>query len=306
MKPDGQEPGQIVCADACDRRRVRKSFRKETYMNLNPRLRMTFLFSVLVCVLLPQIAQSDDQTPELTKDQIKQFLQTADVIKSKESGKGVTHPWRLTLSDGRITHDASFQVIDEHKSTMKLESGATEIGFVDSWKYNIAGYEIAELIGLGDMVPVYVERKWQGKLGSLSWWLPVMMDDAERVEKKIEPPNSDAWNKQIYRMRVFDELIYDTDANLTNVLIGKDWTVWRIDFSRAFRRSKDLHRPNDLVKCDRQLLEKLKALKAEDVSAKTKGYLNKEDVQALMTRRDKIVARFQQLAAQQGESKVFY
>ena len=275
-------------------------------MNLNPKLRMTFLFSVLVCVLLPQITQSDDQTPELTKDQIKQFLQTADVIKSKESGKGVTHPWRLTLSDGRITHDASFQAIDEHKSTMKLESGATEIRFVDSWKYNVAGYEIAELIGLGDMVPVHVEREWQGKLGSLSWWLPVMMDDAERVEKKIEPPNSDAWNKQIYRMRVFDELIYDTDANLTNVLIGKDWTVWRIDFSRAFRRSKDLHRPNDLVKCDRQLLEKLKALKAEDVSAKTKGYLNKEDVQALMTRRDKIVARFQQLAAQQGESKVFY
>jgi len=275
-------------------------------MNLNPKLRMTFLFSVLVCVLLPQIAQSDDQTPDLTKDQIKQFLQTADVIKSKESGKGVTHPWRLTLSDGRITHDASFQAIDEHKSTMKLESGATEIRFVDSWKYNVAGYEIAELIGLGDMVPVYVERRWQGKLGSLSWWLPVMMDDAERVEKKIEPPNSDAWNKQIYRMRVFDELIYDTDANLTNVLIGKDWTVWRIDFSRAFRSSKDLHRPNDLVKCDRQLLEKLKALKAEDVSAKTKRYLNKEDVQALMTRRDKIVALFQQLAAQQGESKVFY
>lgn len=275
-------------------------------MNLNPRSRMTLSFSVLVCVLFPLIAESDDQTPPLTKDQIKQFLQTADVIKSKESSKGVTHPWRLTLSDGKITHDASFQPIDEHKSAMKLESGAMEIGFVDSWKYNIAGYEIADLIGLGDMVPVYVERKWRGKVGSLSWWLPVMMDDAERLERKIEPPDSDAWNKQIYRVRVFDELIYDTDTNLTNVLIGKDWTVWRIDFGRAFRRSKDLHRPNDLVKCDRQLLEKLKALKAEDVSAKTKGYLNKEDVEALMTRRDKIVARFQQLAAQQGESKVFY
>jgi len=301
-----QAAAQIDCVGACAGRRVRASFRRETQMNLNPRPRMTFLFSVLVCVLFPLIVQADDQTPTLTKDQIKQFLQTADVIKSKQSSKGVTHPWRLTMSDGKITHDASFQPIDEHKSAMKLESGATEIGFVDSWKYNIAGYEIADLIGLGDMVPVYVERKWNGKVGSLSWWLPVMMDDAERMEKKIEPPNSEAWNKQIYRVRVFDELIYDTDTNLTNVLIGKDWTVWRIDFGRAFRRSKDLHRPNDLVKCDRQLLEKLKALKTQDVSARTKGYLNKEDVEALMTRRDKIVARFQQLAAQQGESKVFY
>ena len=243
---------------------------------------------------------------QLTKEQIKQFLQTADVIKSKESSKGVTHPSRLTLSDGKITHEASFQTVQEYKPVMKLESGATETNFADSWKYNIAGYEIAELIGLGDMVPVYVERKWQGKVGSLSWWLPVMMDDAERTEKKIEPPNPDAWNKQMYRMRVFDELIYDTDANLTNILISKDWTLWRIDFTRAFRRSRELHRPNDLVKCDRQLLGQLKALKAEDVLARTKGFLNKDDVQALMARRDKIVTRFEQLAAQQGEANVFY
>jgi hypothetical protein len=53
--------------------------------------------------------------------------------------------------------------------------------------------------------------------------------------------------KQMYRMRVFDELIYDTDPNLTNILIGKDWTLWRIDFTWAFRRSRELHRPNDFV-----------------------------------------------------------
>jgi hypothetical protein len=110
----------------------------------------------------------------------------------------------------------------------------------------------------------------------------------------------------MYRIRVFDELIYDTDANLTNILIGKDWTLWRIDFTRAFRHSRELHRPNDLVKCDRQLLEKLKGLKAEEVLARTKSFLNKDDIQALMARRDKIVARFEQLAAQQGEANVFY
>jgi hypothetical protein len=39
----------------------------------------------------------------------------------------------------------------------------------------------------------------------------------------------------MYRIRVFDELVYDRDPNLTNVLIGEDWTVWRVDFSRAFQ-----------------------------------------------------------------------
>ena len=263
------------------------------------------LLVVLACVILPIAGRAADNTP-LTKEQVKQFLQTAEVIKSKPSSKGITHPWRLTLSNGTITHDASFQSIDEHKSEMKLASGKVEIDFVDSYKYNIAAYQLAELVGLDDMLPVYVERKWQGKTGSISWWLPVKMDDVERVEKKIEPPDPDKWNKQMYRIRVLDELVYDTDPNLTNVLIGEDWTVWRVDFSRAFRKNKDLRTPKNLVKCDRQLLEKLKALKADELAGETKGYLTKDEVNAVMARRDKIVATFQSLIAEKGEKEILY
>jgi hypothetical protein len=147
---------------------------------------LTRLFMVaLACVMIPLAAPGADDAA-LTKDQIKVFLQTAEVIKSKQSAIGVTHPWRLTLSNGTITHDASFQDVDERKSEMKLASGKVELAFVDSYKYNIAAYQLAELIGLDDMLPVYVERKWQGKTGSISWWFPVKMDDADRVEKKIE------------------------------------------------------------------------------------------------------------------------
>ena len=263
------------------------------------------LFLVLSFVMLPCAARAADDPP-LTKEQIKQFLQTAEVIKSSTSNKGVTHPSRLTLSNGTITHDASFQSIDEHKNREELQSGRVEFNFADSYKYNIAAYELAELVGLDDMLPVYVERKWQGKTGSLSWWLPVKMDDAERMQKKIEPPDQDRWNKQMYRIRVFDELVYDTDPNLTNVLIGEDWTVWRVDFSRAFRNYKELRMPKNLVKCDRQLLEKLKALKGDELAAKTKGYLTKEEVNAVMARRDKIVATFQTLISEKGEGEVLY
>ena len=176
---------------------------------------------VSACVTIPLAASAADDT-QLTKEQIKVFLQTAKVIKEKPSSKGITHPWHLTLSDGTTTHDASFQSIDEHKSQMKMESGYTEFAFVDSYKYNIAAYQLAELLGVDDMMPVYVERKWQGMTGSISWWLPVKMDEADRVQKKIAAPDTDRWNKQMYHVRVFDELVNDTDANLTNVLIGED------------------------------------------------------------------------------------
>lgn len=259
----------------------------------------------LACFTMQMGAQAADD-PTLSREEIKQFLQTAEIIKSKPSSKGVTHPWKLTLSNGTITHDASFQSIDEHSPRKELSSGKVEVNFVDSYKYNIAAYRLAELVGLEEMLPVYVERKWDGKNGSLSWWLPVKMDEADRFQKKIEPPDADKWNKQMFRMRVFDELVYDSDPNLTNVLIGEDWTLWRVDFSRAFRTTKDLRAPKDLIKCDRLLLEKLKALRGNDVIEKTKGYLTKDEVNGVMARRDKIVSRFKILIAEKGENETLY
>jgi hypothetical protein len=272
-------------------------------MNLAQMKLFRFVFVVVVCLTWQLSAVGADET--LTKDQMRQFLLTAKVVKSQEAKKGVTGTTRLTLSDGTLTHDASFQAIDERKASKQLSTG-TELNFVDSYTYNLAAYGLAELLGIDDLMPVYVERKWDGKTGSLSWWLSVKMDDAERYKQKIAPPDPDSWNKQMYRIRVFDELVYDNDPNLTNVLISEDWKLWRIDFTRAFRLSKDLKDPKDLVKCDRQLFEKLKTLDATAVADKTKHYLNKDEVKAVLARRDKIVAQFQKMIAQKGENEVLY
>jgi hypothetical protein len=262
------------------------------------------LVLLLVCVMCTSVAWGADE-PTLTKEQMTQFLLNAKVTKSEHTKKGITEPWRLTLSDGTITHDASFQTIDEHKPSMQLASG-TELNFVDSYKYNIAAYQLAELLGLDDLVPVYVERKWHGDAGSLSWWLPVKMDEVERHKQGLTPPDPDAWNQQMYRVRVLDQLVYDNDPNLTNVLIGENWKIWRIDFTRAFRLSKDLRDPKDVDHCDRKLFEKLKTLDGNELQEKTKHYLSKDEVKALMARRDKIVARLQQLISEKGESQVLY
>src|SRR6476661_8178808 len=251
------------------------------------------IVAAVVCLTCTRFVPASDE-PTLTKEQIRQFLLTAKVVKSEHTKKGITEPWRLTLTDGTVTHDASFQAIDEHTARKQLAKG-TELGFVDSYKYNIAAYQLAELLGLDEMLPVYVERKWKGDTGSLSWWLPVKMDEMERVKKKIPVKDVDGWNKQMYRIQVFDELVYDTDPNLTKVLIGEDWKLWRIDFTRAFRISQELRNPKGLVRCDRQLFDKLRTLDANEVAARTTYYLTKTEVKAVMARRDKIVTYFQKL-----------
>ena len=241
----------------------------------------------------------------LNNKQIEEFLLTAKIVGGKPAHKGSTNSYRLTLSDGKLTHDAHFQAIDEHKSLVQMAGGRTEMNFVDSYKYNIAAYRLAEMLGL-DVVPVYVERKYKGDSGSISWWLPVKMDEEQRVKQKVDVPDADAWNNQMYRVRVFDQLVYDDDANLSNVLIDNDWKIWRIDFSRAFRIKKDLRDPGDLVRCDRQLLEKIKKLDGDQLAEQTKHFLNKDEIKALMVRRDKIVQRFEQLISEKGEAAILY
>src|SRR4030081_1826397 len=91
----------------------------------------------LACIMIPLAAPGADDAA-LTKDQIKVFLQTAEVIKSKASATGVTHPCAPRLSNGTITHDASLQDIDEHTSEMKRSRAKVEFPFVDSCKTNSA------------------------------------------------------------------------------------------------------------------------------------------------------------------------
>jgi hypothetical protein len=247
--------------------------------------------------------------PELTLEQMKDFLKTARVIRTRSTTKGITAPRRVTLSNGTVTHDAVFQAIDEHKMTAELKGAQgtkTELNFVDSYKYNIAAYNLSGLLGLDHMMPVYVERRWNGQLGSISWFVETMMDEGERLKNKVEPPNATNWNHQMYRMRVFASLVRDTDRNVGNVLITPDWKVMMIDFTRGFRLQTELVYAKDLGKIDRALLAKLEELSFDSVKKTVGDFLTKSEVEAVMKRRDVIVAHFKKLIAEQGEEKVLY
>jgi hypothetical protein len=271
-----------------------------------------FLLLAALCPACPRTAAvipstASARNPEtLSADETRAFLLNAKVVKVKDAPKGITGVKRLTLSDGKLTHDASFQPIDESKPKWDSNTGQSELNFRDSYKFNIAAFELSKLLGLGDMMPETVERKWQGKKGSLSWWLPVMMDEEQRLKKKIRAPDPEAWNRQMYKMRVFSQLVYDTDRNLGNVLISESWHLWMIDFTRAFRAHHTLQEPKDLVKCDRQLLEKLRRLTVSEVEQVTKKWLTSLEIKGLMARREKIVALFDKLVAEKGENEVLY
>ena len=109
----------------------------------------------------------------------------------------------------------------------------------------------------------------------------------------------------MYVVRVFDQLIYNTDRTLQNLMIDPDWRIWMIDHTRAFRLYLTLKEKKDLVKCDRALLAKLRTLNTEMLKP-LKPYVTDGEIKGLLGRRDKIVKFFDDEVKAKGEGAVLY
>ena len=250
------------------------------------------------------LAGCAQESPGRTCAQMEQFLRKGRIGTLHDIPKGSTLPKRAAIEYDGATHDAAIQTVDVTKPVNETADGP-ELNFRDSWKYNVAGYELAKMIEL-NMVPPYVERNAGGQAGSFSWWVNDAMMEAERLRKKIDPPDQDAWNKQIYAVRVFHELIYDTDPNMTNLLITKDWQIWIIDFTRAFRMMKDLRNAKNLTQCDRKMLARIRGLDKNSLKPKLSRWLTGPEIDGLAARAAKIAEHFDREIASHGEAAVLY
>jgi len=177
--------------------------------------------------------------------------------------------------------------------------------FQDSWRTEVAAYELDKLIGLG-MVPATMPRTFDGKQGSLQFWVDSVMDESQRLKKKLSPPNKIDWMQQIAKIRLWDNLIYNTDRNMGNLLITSDWKIRLIDHSRTFRPFDQLKDPKALSTFSRILLAKLEELNEPLLREHLGKYLSPYQIQGLLKRRDAILALSKQLVAEKGAGAVLY
>jgi len=244
-------------------------------------------------------------TSQLTPAEMETFLQKARIMGKKDAGAGVTGSLRVTLSDGKLTHDAHVQFVDITKPV--FEAGQhTELNFKDSYRFNIAGYRLAQLLEI-NTVPMSVERNLDGKAAAVTWWVDdVKMNEKDRLTKKTMGPDPLRTSNQIQLMHIWDELIQNRDRNMGNILWTGDWTMWMIDHTRAFRLGKSLLKPEDVTRCDRGLLTRLKALTDASIEKAVGDSLVKGERQAVLERRDRLVQILEDRAARLGDAVVLF
>ena len=273
---------------------------------MRPSCRVSAVAGVVVSVWSAVVlrAQPAAAPAAITCAEFETFLKTAKIGRPRDIPVGVTMPRRATLESDNLRHDAAIQTADVHQASYTTPRG-TELNFRDTWKFNVAGYEVAKMLRL-NMVPPYVERRYSGGPAALSWWVNDAMMERDRVQKKLEPPEPLRWNDQMLAARLFRELIGDYDFNQTNTLITKDWRVWMIDFTRAFRPARTLQYPDQVTRADRTLLANLRALNRDTLRANVGKWLENNLIDAVLVRRDVLVGLLDKVIAAKGEAAVLY
>jgi len=263
----------------------------------------------IACGVVPCAAQvvAAIRQPVPTPQEMEDFLLHAPIVATKKSATaGTTGARRVTLSDGRLTHDAQIQDVDIQKPFFDVAPRYAEINFKDTYRYNIAAYRLSRLLGLEE-VPMSVPRTVDGKPAAVTWWIDdVIMDEGTRQGKKVVSPSPSRTASYTLILRVFDELIQNRDRNAGNLLWTGDWKMWMIDHTRAFRSGHDLLKPQALQRCERTLFDRMRGLTAASVTDAVAGMLLKDEIEALMARRDALVKLFDARIAKSGEKAVLY
>jgi hypothetical protein len=216
------------------------------------------------------------------------FIREAPIDRFEEVPIGVTHPKRAYFKPGGLVASVAWKVLPPGRPA----------GYWESYKSEIAAYEMDKLLQMG-MVPPAVEKTWkQEKAAAILWVSPV-----HPWKEMQDRPKPAKWVAQVARMKMFDNLICNKDRNAGNLIVDDDWNLYLIDHSRAFIDDKGLAVALEHV--DRGLWTRVLALDEAALTAAIGPWIDRNSLRAILARREKMKASIDALVKAKGEAAVF-
>ena len=209
---------------------------------------------------------------------------------------GVTRPSRAYFEPGGLAESMAWKAI----------TPGIKNGYFESYRSEIAAYELDKLLGL-QMVPPTVERQVNREVGAAVLWASPTRSFKELGgvpgQKGVAaPPGAriPEWNRQIVRAKMFDNLIANRDPNLGNWLVDGDWHLILIDHSRSFTTMKTLVHGMDNI--DRSLWEKFRALDETTLQTAVGKWMGRSEARAILDRRDRMQKEIDRMVAARGDA----
>lgn len=251
------------------------------------------------------LARDGTSLPFDSDEEALEFLSTAKVVDQEAIPVGITRPRRVVLEKDGVTARAIFRYVHQDEKNVRLAGGTFVPHLLDSYKCEVAAYELARILDLTNLPPA-VERRLGTQRGSMQLWIEKASNEKERMQKGVKPPDAGSWSRQLYDMFVFDQLIGNIDRNQGNFLADANWRLWMVDHTRTFSRDARLPNPERVTHCSRPLWTALRALEPATVKARLSPYIGRFEQEAMFKRRAKVVELLEKRIAERGEKRVIF
>ena len=267
-------------------------------MKIEKNSKLGFIACILISITALSSFPFADQK-SFNQKETEQYLKRARIESDWKPSGTRGDSYFVNLDDGGI----------KKRGFLKFTNNLRPKEPTDSYIYGLAAYELDKLLGLNIYPPV-VERTVNGRKASLQILINRYLDEDERRLKDIIPPDPEKFFNALEEIKIFEYLVYDTALCLQtdpqDVLITDEWKVWRVDLSEAFRPSPELIKGCEITRCSRKLYQNMQQIEDKKIRSKLKKYLNKDEMNALLKRKEMIIETLQKLIKEKGEEAVLF
>lgn len=272
-----------------------------------------FLVSILLCLSLLSPALADNAylgpdgtpLPFQSEEEVLEALRTGEIVSIKKVGIGVTGVEKVLLDKDGVQLHAVFRDVRIYKPRFFEDDGSITVHFRDDYIFELAAYRLGGMLGL-DNIPPVVERTIDYRQGTLQLWIEEAVMEKTRIKEALRPPYNMAWRLYWNTLYIFDYLIANGDRNLGNILYDRDWKMWMIDHTRAFRLLSDPEDMERISLCPKSLYQALRSLDRAALDENLGEMLSGNQLKALEQRRIQLVEYLDRLIQRDGAQIVLH